>query len=169
MNLTLEAETAEIAETPDVVLSGERSASSRCERFVAFYLGGDLYGLPAASVAEVSQPLQITPLPNAPEFLMGVAPLRGEIVAALGLKKLLRVESQSPDPKMKLIVLRSDEGETPIAFLVDKMHEIVLLAEDEVRPPARENDAYVYGNAKSDSGPIKILKPKSLAACLSPA
>ncbi len=68
-------------------------ASSTGEKFIVFVLDDELFAISSKQVAEVTHPLAVTPLPNAPEWLLGIANLRGEIISVADLQKILAKNS----------------------------------------------------------------------------
>ena len=137
----------------------------RTARFVTFYFGERLYGVPAQDVLQVSHPLAFTPLPNAPDCLLGIAPLRGEIVAVIDLKALLgEVSGSSQRPKF--VILRSETDETASAFPVDLMHEFITVSEDEFVPSSDPGKPYLSGRASLGDVVFDILDPRKISASL---
>ena len=61
----------------------EQTAATDGEKFVVFFLEGELFALPAAQITEIVRPLDFTPLPNSPAWLHGIANLRGEIAKTI--------------------------------------------------------------------------------------
>ena len=49
-------------------------------RFVVFTLGGYEYGLPADNVDEVIRFVAVTPVPESPDWVLGVIDLRGRAI-----------------------------------------------------------------------------------------
>ena len=155
----------------DSTIGDELSANRNGERFVAFFLGGSLYGIRASDIAEVSHPVHITPLPSSPGMLLGIAPLRGEIVAVINLKQMVGETSENPSPKNKLVVLKESgrTGDSQIAFPVDKMHEIVVLGRDEVSPASSDSNGILAGRAMTSTAEMQIVDTARLAASLAAA
>lgn len=146
---------------PDPSFRGEHSAEPKCERFVAFLLGEKLYGVRSDRIAEVAQPQPITPLPNAEPGLMGITALRGEIIAVLDLAYLLGEVSAPISGKPKLVVLHSSDSEAQISFQVDRMHEVVTLAANQIEPAGSTSP--IDGLAAVNGRVLYILDPASLA------
>ena len=91
---------------------------------VVFNLGSTAFSIDSNSVSEIIHPLPITPLPNCPDSIEGVAPLRGELIAVLNVRSIVDLtESQDTEP-FKWIVLAAAAGSTKFAFPVGKMVEI---------------------------------------------
>ncbi len=137
----------------------------RTARFVTFYFGERLYGVPAQDVLEIAHPIPFTPLPNAPDSLLGIAPLRGEIVAVIDLKSLLG-EVSSSSQRSKFVILRSETDETASAFPVDLMHEFITLPETDFVPSSDPVPAYLSGRASFGDAVFDILDPRKIAAYL---
>jgi purine-binding chemotaxis protein CheW len=97
-----------------------------------FRVDGELFGVDALLVQEVSRYLELTPVPMAPRTVGGVMNLRGEVVTALDLRRLLgrpdRAEGQHP----MNVVLRNEGGS--VSLLVDDI-ESVEDVEDEAFEP----------------------------------
>jgi purine-binding chemotaxis protein CheW len=142
---------------------------TRTEKFVTFHLGETLYAVLAAAVAEVTHPLPVTSLPNAPAALMGISPLRGEIIASMDLRRLLcDVPPGSISPKSKQLVFKRRSAEAlPIAFTADRLGEIVTLDLSEIRPEGSGN-GYLAGVATVDDRNIMVIDHSKLAAAIEP-
>lgn len=117
------------------LLSDAPDLSIRCEKFVSFQLGDNIYAVHAPAVAEVMHPSPVTLLPNAPASLLGIAPLRGEIIAVVDLRGLVgEFSSLTPGPKAKQLVLKkAGDDAVSIAFVVDRLGEIVTLPTGVIR------------------------------------
>lgn len=146
--------------------SDKPAAAPKGERFVAFFLNDKLYAIPSSRIAEVIHPLSITPLPGAHEWLIGVANLRGEIIAVLNLKRLWDAESSAVSEKAKLIVLRSESSETPFAFKVDRLSEIVTILDSEVQRVNEKGPSQIYGKVVRGSSTFHLVDTGDLLASL---
>lgn len=94
-------------------------------RFVCFQLGSGSYCVAADNVAEVSHPLSVTRLPGGTAPLMGIASLRGEIVAVIDLRTMLNEKPPAFSSKPKFVVVMSPGGECPVAMPVDGMRDMI--------------------------------------------
>ncbi|HLA95722.1 MAG TPA: chemotaxis protein CheW [Pyrinomonadaceae bacterium] len=139
------------------------------EKFVSFSLGNAMFAIRASSVAEVSHPLPLTPLPGSPKTLIGIAPLRGEIVAMIDLRTLVDEHSQNAASKPKTLILKANGNETPVAFLVDKIGEIITLPLENVRVIANGSGGFISGETSHEAGMVRILDCGRLSSVLAPA
>ena len=133
------------------------------EKFVVFFLGDELYAVHAARVAEIVRPLEYTPLPNSPDWLHGIANLRGEIVSVLNLSKICGKASARDSSKSKLIVLKTNHGASAVAFPVDRLSEIITLAVEQIQPP---EDLRLLGCAVYKTASVSLLDTEKLFASL---
>jgi purine-binding chemotaxis protein CheW len=97
-----------------------------------FRVDGELFGVDALLVQEVSRYLPLTPVPLAPASVGGVMNLRGEVVTALDLRRLLGRPDRAEGELPMNVVLRSEGGS--VSLLVDDI-ESVEDVEDEVFEP----------------------------------
>lgn len=134
------------------------------EKYVTFFLGDKFFALVAEQVAEVVQMLPFTPLPRAPEWLLGIANLRGEIVSVVNLPKLWNETSAPVSPKSKLILLRS--WDNSVAFAVDRLSEVITLKKQEIQPAEAENIPHLFGKAAHKFGVLHLLDAEKICSGL---
>ena len=152
---------------PDQMHSSAKAKDNQL-KFVSFYLGETNFAIYAPAVAEVLPPLEVTPLPNSPENLRGIAPLRGEIVAMLDIKHLVAERTNCLAPRTKTLVLRSQGTDvTPIAFDVDKLGEIVSLPVDELRNVNDRSEEFLFGEAVANGGAFLVIDHSKLSLSIS--
>jgi purine-binding chemotaxis protein CheW len=116
-----------------------------------------LYAVSAAQVVEVIQPLLATPLPKVPEWLSGIINLRGKIISVVNLPKLWGNQTAFSAPKSKLILLRSENGETGVAFAVDRLSEVVNVPKVDIHPVNLTDAPYLRGRISYKSQDLWIL------------
>lgn len=156
----------DLLEFDDSLYSDKRPAKPVGEKYVVFFLEKKIYGILSDRVAEIFQPVSITPIFNAPEWLLGIAGFRNEIISVVDLKKLWNKASQASSPKSKLIVVRSENFASPIAFAVDKLSKIVTLPDTEIKPLKNESLPNVCGTASFESKTLHLLDAENLLSSL---
>ena len=126
---------------------------------IAFYLDREEYGVPVASVREVSRVGEITRVPQAPEHIRGVMNLRGRILPVLELRTRLGHAPLVPGPKARVVVAEA-HGRV-LGLLVDAVAQVLKIPADRVVPPpddARSAAAdYLTGVAQLDGRLIILL------------
>src|SRR3546814_8499420 len=68
-----------------------RKSDGEFARWVCFGLGTQEYGLPILQVHEVLRPLPIEAVPGAPDIVLGVINLRGQVVTVINLRRYLEL------------------------------------------------------------------------------
>ena len=154
---------------PTHISAPDHPSGTRPEKYVSFQLGETTYAIQATIVAEVSQQLPITPLPGTTPFLLGMSPLRGEILAIVDLRAMLcEKPSRSAGSKAKEIVLkRATAGATPIAFAVDRLGEIATIAISDIRQMPDSNEILI-GEAVSEIHTLKVIDHTKLFSSIDP-
>jgi purine-binding chemotaxis protein CheW len=148
---------------PDSFSASEKAENSDGEKFVVFFLADELFAVSAAKIAEIVRPLEFTPLPNSPDWLHGIANLRGAIVSVLNLSKICGKQSAPDSTKSKLIVLKAKNSASPLAFPVDRLSEIITLHKKDVTPT---EDSRFLGGAVYKTAAVKLLDTEKLFASL---
>ena len=60
------------------------------DQIVVFALDEPRYALPLSAVERVVRAVEITPLPKAPEIVLGVINMQGQVVPAVDIRKRFR-------------------------------------------------------------------------------
>lgn len=98
-------------------------------RHVVFLLGDQRFAAPIHQVLEILAPPPITPVPGAPEWLLGVFNRRGDIMSAVDLSARLRVGRRGPPPAPRLLVVATPRF--TLGVLVDAVEEILTISAEE--------------------------------------
>ena len=88
---------------------------------ITFYLGDFIFGIPAEKVVEINKDLEITPVPLAEEFILGIMNLRGHIVTVMDLQKKIKLQGDL-NYRLNLIIKKDNEL---LSFLVEKIGDIL--------------------------------------------
>jgi purine-binding chemotaxis protein CheW len=102
-------------------------------QLAVFTLANERYGIETRFVREVVRLTDYTPVPGAPEFLVGVINLRGEILAVIDLRKFLGVAPRGVTDLSRVVVLGGERAE--FGVLADTADEVLALRTDEVHEP----------------------------------
>jgi purine-binding chemotaxis protein CheW len=78
---------------PDAASSPPLAAPEPVREYLAFSLDQECYGVPLAKVREIVRVPAVTEVPRAPEDLLGVIALRGEVLPVYDLKLRLRLQA----------------------------------------------------------------------------
>jgi purine-binding chemotaxis protein CheW len=103
---------------------------------LSFRLGGEEYAVLVADVREVLKVIQLTTVPNTPDYILGVTSLRGTMLPIVDLCKRFGLASGVNDEKSRIIVVSYTEGNA--GLLVDRVTGVLRILPDEIKP-APEN------------------------------
>jgi purine-binding chemotaxis protein CheW len=156
----------EVAGTPPF-FDDRPDALRQGEKFVVFSLNEKLYAVPSVDIAEVIHLLPVTPLPMAPDAVLGLTNLRGEILAVLSLKRMWNEDNSAPSERAKLVVLRSEDPASRFAFEVDKLSEIVAIPDSAIEPAKEKAAPHVYGTVTRGPAVLNLVDVRRLIASLS--
>lgn len=87
---------------------------------VVFSLAYETYAIESSFVVEVYPLTEIVPVPNAPDFVLGIINVRGKIVSVVELKKFFELPQKGITELNKVIILRNSEME--FGILADAVH-----------------------------------------------
>lgn len=114
-------------------VADEGPASSEVLETLTFALGHERYAVESKHVREVVRLVDFTPVPGAPEFLLGVMNLRGEVLAIVDLRKFFGVQKQGLTDLARVVVLGAAHAE--LGVLADEAHELRVLSVAELLEP----------------------------------
>jgi purine-binding chemotaxis protein CheW len=133
---------------------------SNSERYVLFYLDDLTFAVSSKYVAEVDRVLAVTPIPNVPDWFLGISNLRGDLLSVVDLRTFWKKNTFAPQ-KSKTIVLRSAQDLFEIGFVVDKVGEIAILDSADMKPMTTQEDdlplLHVHQKVKYKESTVYIL------------
>lgn len=92
-------------------------------RVSTFQVGGLFFGIDVLRVQEVLRYQPMTRVPKAPEVIEGMMNLRGQIVMAIDLRRLLRFPARADGGQPMNVVIRTENG--PVSLLVDEIGDVL--------------------------------------------
>lgn len=100
-----------------------------------FYVNGCFFGVNVLRVREVIRAQRMTPVPLAPETIKGLINLRGEIVTAIDLRKMVDPDkgfkSKESDPMNVVVRI----GDNVVSLLVDEIGDVITIDQDNMEDP----------------------------------
>lgn len=106
---------------------------------VVFLLDGRRYGLVLAATERVLPMVAVSPLPGAPDVVLGVIDLHGEVVPVFDLRRRLALPAVDYGPAARLVIARTTRRRVAVA--VDDVPGVVEVVGDSIIDP----DAVVPG------------------------
>lgn len=88
-----------------------------------FYVGDALCGMDILKVQEINKIMQMTKVPQAPDYVLGILNLRGQIVTIIDLGKKLGLGSTDMSLDPRNIIVNSSGGH--VGLLVKRISDVV--------------------------------------------
>jgi purine-binding chemotaxis protein CheW len=127
-------------------------------QWVTFRLADEKYGINVMQVQEVLRITEIAPVPGAPDEVVGIINLRGNVVTVVNTRNRFGLQPIELDDASRIIVIESDEK--VIGILVDSVSEVVDLYDSDIELAPnvgnKESSKYIQGVCSRD-GQLLIL------------
>jgi purine-binding chemotaxis protein CheW len=125
-----------------------------------FTLEGKPVGLPASAIREIVRVGDLTPVHEAPEFIVGVVNLRGRIVTVLDLAARVGLGQSTHGPDNRIIIV--EWGGEYVGLVVDQVIDVYPIDPMDIAPtPSNVPERlgrYLLGVLSHSSGLVPILE-----------
>lgn len=131
-------------------------AGSKMISIVAFHLDDRRFALYLPAVKRVIRIVEITPLPKAPEIVIGMINMEGNIIPVLNIRKRFRLPEREIRLSDHLII--ADTSKRIVAIMVDTVSDVIEKAAHDIVGasailPVME---YVEGVVKLEDGMVLV-------------
>lgn len=127
-------------------------------RFLCFSLGKEEYSIPLLSVKEVIGMPEVTSIPQAPNYFLGIMNLRGQIISVMDLRTKLAFKSVNTEETSVIIL---DLGDYNLGVVVDQVNSVQMLNKDEITDKPildnSKNHDYIVGVFRKNEKLILML------------
>ena len=111
--------------------------------YLTFALGQEKFAIKVEHVQEVVEFGQVTKVPQAPHYMLGIINLRGRVLPLLDTRLKLGLQATERTAKNRIMVLElqtEDDKQLQIGAVVDIAREVVEIADNEIQEaPEVEN------------------------------
>ena len=123
---------------------------------VEFALDGRRYGLLLSTVARVVRMVDVTPLPKAPEIVLGVINVRGQVIPVVNIRRRFRLPEREPTLSDHIVIARTTRRTA--ALITDSVAGVFECLEREVVPSQAiaPGIQYVAGVVKLSDGMVLV-------------
>lgn len=122
-------------------------ADGSVSQWVTFRLDDETYGINVMQVQEVLPLTEIAPVPGAPQFVMGIINLRGNVVTVIDTRMRFGLPPKEPEQSNRIVVIEAQEQIAGI--MVDSVAEVSNVRDSEIdtAPNVGNEDSsrYIYG------------------------
>ena len=98
-------------------------------RYLSFGIGNEFFGIPLEQVREVIAFPHFKPVPDSPDYFLGIMSLRSEVISVLDLRIKLSLE---PTLTQDTSVIICDLGGRVFGVVVDVIHTVVAPTEEQI-------------------------------------
>ncbi len=127
-------------------------------QWVTFMLDGEKYGINVMQVREVLRDIEIAPVPGAPDYVLGIINLRGNVVTVVDTRSRFGLASNETNEESRIIIIENNSQ--TLGLLVDSIAEVadILKSQIEITPNVGNDDSskYIQG-VHSRDGELLIL------------
>lgn len=146
-----------MSQTNEVELRKDKS-NDEVLQWVTFQLEEETYGINVMQVREVLRYTEIAPVPGAPDYVLGIINLRGNVVTVIDTRSRFGLMQGDITDNTRIIVIESERQ--VIGILVDSVAEVVYLKSSEIDTTPSvgtdESSKFIQGVSNRD-GKLLIL------------
>lgn len=120
-------------------LDGDQSSPdfSNARQFIGLMIDQEEFLLPIEVTNEIIMMHQMTFVPRAPKFIDGVINLRGTILPAINLRKMLGIPCTQFNGQCRIIIARCEN--VTVGLIVDGITYVVALGQDQLQNQSLHN------------------------------
>lgn len=133
------------------------------EQFLTFRLAGEEYGVTILRVQGIQGWDRVTPIPNTPDYILGVINLRGAIVPIVDLRKRFGLAAGEFGPTTVVIVVKvhAQRHDRTIGLVVDAVSDVCNVGAEELKPAPNFGDGirtdFIQGLATVEGRMVILL------------
>ncbi len=99
-------------------------------QWVTFRMDDQTYGVNVMQVQEVLRMTEVAPVPGAPDYVLGIINLRGNVVTIIDTRQCFGLPSKEPDDATRIVIIESDR--LVLGILVDSVAEVVNIRDSQI-------------------------------------
>jgi purine-binding chemotaxis protein CheW len=127
-------------------------------QWVTFRLEDETYGINVMQVQEVLRYTEIAPVPGAPDYVLGIINLRGNVVTVIDTRARFGLMSGEVSDNSRIVIIEAEKQ--VIGIMVDSVAEVVYLKSSEIDSAPNvgtdESAKFIQGVSNRD-GELLIL------------
>ncbi len=153
---------------PEIKTDESESDQIDTVEYLTFSLGQECFGVDILKVQEIMVWEDVTRIPNAPDYVMGVLNLRGSIVPVYDLRMRLGMEFVEYNDETVVIILRvlGSSGVRNIGIAVDEVSDVLQTSSHEIKDTPdfgdKLNTEFMSGIASAGEKVVTILSAEML-------
>ncbi|HLS07092.1 MAG TPA: chemotaxis protein [Bacillota bacterium] len=136
---------------------------------IVFNVGDNLFGINVLKVREIINPIQITNVPKAHEYVEGIINLREDIIPLINLSRVLNIPPSKTPEHDKFIV--AEMNEMKIAFRVHNIKRIYRLSWSDIEKPdelSNVEQTYAIGYSEIEEEMVILIDFEKIIVEINP-
>jgi len=133
-------------------------------KYLTFSLGGEVYGFEILKIIEIIGFMDITSIPQLPNFIPGVINLRDNVIPVMDMRARFHMEAKEVDDETVIIILQTNKGS--MGVIVDNVLDVIHIADESIEETpdfgANINTEYILGLGKNKDKVIILLSVEDL-------
>jgi len=135
---------------------------ARCRRlegkYLNFFLGNEEFGVRVDQIKELIQMMDITAVPNVPDYIKGVINLRGKVIPVVDLGLKLGLLTRENTQQSCIIVTEMPGNKGLAGIMADSVSDIAYIHGNEIDDSLQNHlrADYIFGMARTERG-VRIL------------
>jgi purine-binding chemotaxis protein CheW len=107
-----------------------KDISSHEGKFLTFVLGNEEYGIEILKVREIMGIMEITPVPQTPDYMKGVINLRGKVIPIIDLR--LKFAMPEVEHTKETCIIVAEVGTAQVGVTVDSVSEVTDIKGEDI-------------------------------------
>ncbi|MCP3427847.1 chemotaxis protein CheW [Opacimonas viscosa] len=139
----------------------EQSGSEKDEvlQWVTYCLADETYGINVMQVQEVLRYTEIAPVPGAPDYVLGIINLRGNVVTVIDTSSRFGLLPGEVTDNTRIVIIESENN--VVGILVDSVAEVVYLKTSEIDSTpnvgTEESAKFIQGVSNREDGLLILV------------
>ncbi|MFC1510695.1 chemotaxis protein CheW [Candidatus Omnitrophota bacterium] len=127
-------------------------------KYLTFALGHEDYGIEILKVMEIIKIMDVTSIPKAPDYVIGIINLRGKVIPVISIRQKFNMPEEEYTSETCIVVVNLKN--VLVGIVIDKVNEVVDISADAIEDPpsfgSSNYDGTILGIGKIDDT-VKIL------------
>jgi len=135
------------------------------QTFLTFEICTEQYAVNVTKVLEVLEQQHITPVPRAPQFILGIINFRGEILPVINTRQKFNVPFEAEDLKHFVIVFETfaNNEKQLVAATADSVKDVIEIDTSDIKPVPEMglgyNTAFISGVVRHNERFVLLIEP----------
>ncbi len=108
----------------------KKGVSDHEGKFLTFVLGNEEYGIEILKVREIIGIMEITPVPQPPDYMKGVINLRGKVIPIIDLR--LKFSMPEVEHTKETCIIVAEVGTAQVGVIVDSVSEVTDIKGEDI-------------------------------------